>query len=156
MSTEPKNPKSHSGRLLQLMLRLLLTISTSQWVCHENGNESFHRTVRKMVVGLPHTPAVGVCKPPEGAVLKKHGAERSGKRFAISGSGACKEVERLNRWFYVSKVILVDKTIGIQWLIGRTVTGELAYWLQVNRHRGGKIFTQAFIWNVGGLALTMC
>jgi len=25
-----------------------------------------------MVVGLPHTPAVGVCKPPEGAVFK-HG-----------------------------------------------------------------------------------
>ncbi len=56
----------------------------------------------------------------------------------------------------MSKVILVDKTIGIQWLIGRTVTDELAYWLQVNRHRGGKIFTQAFIWNVGGLGLTMC
>ena len=30
----------------------------------------------------------------------------------------------------------------------KTVTEQLAYWLQVNRHIDGRSFTQAFIWNV--------
>ena len=51
----------------------------------------------------------------------------------------------------MSKGIFVDKTIGIPVRIGRTVTGELAYWLQVNRHRGGRSFIQAFLRNVRGL-----
>ena len=50
----------------------------------------------------------------------------------------------------MSKNVLVDETIGIPRLIGRTVTGVLAYWLQVNRHRGGRSFTQAFLRNVRG------
>jgi hypothetical protein len=58
---------------------------------------SFIVTVRKMVVGLPQTLAVGVCKPPEGAVFKRHGTERSGKRLCLTESGECKGVERLNR-----------------------------------------------------------
>ena len=48
----------------------------------------------------------------------------------------------------VSKVDLVNKTIGCLKLIGQTVTEKLAYWLQVYRHIGGRIFIQAFIWNV--------
>jgi len=31
--------------------------------------------------------AVGVCKPPEGVVYKRHGAERSGKRYPIPTPG---------------------------------------------------------------------
>ena len=50
----------------------------------------------------------------------------------------------------MSKGIIVDKTTGMATLVGRTVTGVLAYWLQVNRHRGGRSFTQAFLWNVRG------
>jgi len=37
--------------------------------------------------------ADGVCKPPEGAVVKSYGAERSGKDAVIAVSGACKEAE---------------------------------------------------------------
>ena len=68
----------------------------------------------------------------------------------MTESSACKEAERLNRCCYVSKELIVDKTTGIHWLVGQTVAGELAYWLQVNRHRGGRSFTQAFLWNVRG------
>ena len=47
-----------------------------------------------MVAGLPHTTeADGVCKPPEGAVIKSHGAERSGKDAVRTVSGECKEAE---------------------------------------------------------------
>jgi hypothetical protein len=35
-----------------------------------------------------------MCKPPEGAVFKRHGAEGSGKRYRITVSGECKEAER--------------------------------------------------------------
>ena len=45
-----------------------------------------------MVVGLPHTPAAGVCKPPKGAIVKSYGAERLGKRLGKTGSGACKKL----------------------------------------------------------------
>lgn len=48
----------------------------------------------------------------------------------------------------VSKVGLVNETIGCFRLIGGTVTEKLAYWLQVYRHIGGRSFTQAFIGNV--------
>ena len=34
-----------------------------------------------------------VCKPPEGAVIKSHGAERSGKDAVRTVSGMCKEAE---------------------------------------------------------------
>jgi len=34
-----------------------------------------------------------VCKPPEGAVVKSHGAERSGKDVVQTTSGECKEPE---------------------------------------------------------------
>ena len=34
-----------------------------------------------------------VCKPPEGAVIKSHGAERSGKDAVQTVSGMCKEAE---------------------------------------------------------------
>ena len=50
-----------------------------------------------MVVGLPHPASCGtdgVCKPPEGAVFKRHGAERSGKKVSVKASGTCKEAER--------------------------------------------------------------
>ena len=48
-----------------------------------------------MVAGLPHTTeADGVCKPPEGAVFKRYGAERSGKKSRKTGLGECKEAER--------------------------------------------------------------
>jgi len=46
-----------------------------------------------MVVGLPYTPAVGVYKPPEGVVFKRHRAEGSGKRLCMTESGACIEAE---------------------------------------------------------------
>ena len=48
----------------------------------------------------------------------------------------------------MSKGELVDKTIGCFSLIGQTVTEQRVYWLQVNRHKGGRSFTQAFIGNV--------
>jgi hypothetical protein len=35
-----------------------------------------------------------VCKPPEGAVFKRYGAERSGKDTVQAASGKCKEAER--------------------------------------------------------------
>ncbi|MCH5718202.1 hypothetical protein [Niabella hibiscisoli] len=37
--------------------------------------------------------ADGACKPPEGAVVKSHGAERSGKDAVRTLSGAYKEAE---------------------------------------------------------------
>ena len=36
----------------------------------------------------------GVCKPPKGAVFKRHGAERLGKRYLSRYQGKCKGVER--------------------------------------------------------------
>lgn len=35
-----------------------------------------------------------VCKPPEGAVVKSYGAERSGKGVVTTASGTCKEAEQ--------------------------------------------------------------
>jgi hypothetical protein len=53
----------------------------------------------------------------------------------------------------VSKGIVVDKTVGYIGLAGQTVTEICFYWLQVNRHRDGRSFTQAFIWNRRGFAV---
>jgi len=44
----------------------------------------------------------------------------------------------------------VDKTIGTHYSDRMGCNGRIAYWLQVNRHRGGRSFTQAFLWNVRG------
>jgi hypothetical protein len=63
--------------------------------------------------------AVEVCKPPEGAVFKRHGAERSGKRFRLKRDQV--SVKKLNASESLKtcrKGSDVDKTIGIVALIG--------------------------------------
>jgi hypothetical protein len=61
-----------------------------------------------------------VCKPPEGAVFKRYGAERSGKRFRFKRNQV--RVKKLNEskpTEDMSKRLLVVKSIDILRLIRR-------------------------------------
>ena len=63
--------------------------------------------------------AVDVCKPPEGAVFKRYGTERSGKRCRYKRYQV--SVKKLNASESLKtcrKGLFVDKTIGIVVLIG--------------------------------------
>ena len=62
--------------------------------------------------------AVEVCKPPEGAVFKRHGAKRSGKRYRKTVSGSVKKLNASESLKTCRNGSDVDKTIGIVALIG--------------------------------------
>jgi len=64
-----------------------------------------------------------VCKPPEGAVFKRHGAERSGKRSRLKRDQV--RVKKLNANEPLRKCRkekLVGKTVGFIRQTGQTVT----------------------------------
>jgi hypothetical protein len=66
--------------------------------------------------------ADGVCKPSEGAVFKRYGAERSGKRFRYKRNQV--SVKKLNESEpsgEVSKRLLVVKIIGAEPLMRKAV-----------------------------------
>jgi hypothetical protein len=69
--------------------------------------------------------AVRVCKPPGGAVFKRHGVERSGKRSRLKRDQVC--VKKLNAnepLMKCRKDKLVGKTVGFDAPTGLTVTDD--------------------------------
>ena len=73
-----------------------------------------------MAVGLPIPCIDEVCKPPEGAVFKRRGAERSGKRSRFKRDQV--RVRKLNEsepTEDMSKRLLVVKSIDLRQLIRR-------------------------------------
>jgi len=63
-----------------------------------------------------------VCKPPEGAVFKRHGAERSGKKCLKRHQVRVRKLKESEPTEDMSKRLLVVKSIDFQQLIRQTVT----------------------------------
>lgn len=66
-----------------------------------------------------------VCKPPEGAVFKRYGAERSGKMLCKQYQVSVKKLNESELTDEVSKRLLVVKSIEFQPLIRLTAADNL-------------------------------
>ncbi len=74
-----------------------------------------------------------VCKPPEGAAIKSHGAERSGKRCPQGHQVSAKKLNESEPIEDMSKQHLVVKSTDFQQLV-RELWRASVYWPQSNRH----------------------